>query len=247
MTTSYTVKLNVFEGPLDLLLHLISKAEVDIKDISIADITEQYLEYLDDMKKFDMEIASEFLVMASTLVYIKSRSLVPEKRDSKREEDDYDGIDSQEELIQKLIEYKQYKKIGEKLQTREEVYNNIYNKVAEDVMFSEIEGELLYGLTKEDLLSAFKKVTLSKANNDKNKEQEHIIKRDNFTLEERTRQLNRLLDQNGSLNFFDLFYDDYEKMDVVITFLALLEMIKKRKIKLYQKRPFEDIIIRKRG
>lgn len=245
MSTAYTVKLNVFEGPLDLLLHLISKAKVDIKDISISDITEQYLDYLDEMKKFDIEIASEFLVMASTLVYIKSCSLVPQKRKS-NDEEDYDSIDSQEELIQKLIEYRQYKEIGEKLQVREQSYSNIYYKQAEEISLDEFEGGLLYGLTKDDLLKALEKVILSMEEKEQNT-QEHVIRRDNLTVEERTHQLEGLLIQNERLSFFELFHDDHEKMDVIVTFLALLEMIKKKQVLLYQERLFDDIIIRKRG
>lgn len=245
MSTVYKVRLKSFEGPLDLLLHLISKAKVDIEDISIADITEQYLEYLDSMKDLDMEIASEFLVMASTLVYIKSRSLVPNNRYAKDE--DCDEIDSQEKLIQRLIEYRQYKKIGEKLQSREDVYKNIYERAADEILLKEIESEILYGFTREDLLRAFKEVSLNRRESKNGESAVHFIKPDYITIEDRKKELNSLLTEKKRLNFFELFQDTYIKMDVVITFLALLEMIKGGQVRLYQRSPFEDITISKRG
>src|SRR5699024_9239355 len=162
ISMAYTVKLSVFEGPLDLLLHLISKAKVDIKDISISKITEQYMGYLNEMKKFDIEIASEFLVMASTLVYIKSCSLVPKRKIVSEEDDGYEDIDYQEKLIQKLIEYRQYKDISQKLQVRGEMYENVYYKAAEKIALDDIGESLLYGLTGDDLLAALNNIILDK-------------------------------------------------------------------------------------
>ncbi len=244
---AYTVKLDVFEGPLDLLLHLISKAKMDIKDISISDITQQYLDYLGEMKKFDIEIASEFLVMASTLLYIKSCNLVPRKKSSRDDEEEVDEIDSQEKLIQKLIKYKQYKEVGEKLKKREVTYSNVYYKEPEDIDLEGIEDNLLYGLTKDDLLVALEKVLSSREERRLAEKREHVVKLDTVTVEERSYQLKRLLDSRDKLSFFTLFEEQYSKMDVIITFLALLEMIKINQVELYQEKLFDDIIITKRG
>ncbi|HHW70078.1 MAG TPA: segregation/condensation protein A [Clostridiales bacterium] len=247
---AYTIKLDIFEGPLDLLLHLISKAKMDIKDISISDITQQYLDYLGEMKKFDIEIASEFLVMASTLVYIKSCNLVPRKKHSTDEDNvEDDEIDSREKLVQKLIEYKQYKEVGEKLRKREIIYSNVYYKQPEDISLDGIEDNLLYGLTKYDLFKALEKVlSLKEDNHHSDETKEHVVRQDTLTLQERSYQIKCLLNRRSRLSFFALFEEHYSKTDVIVTFLALLNMIKENQVELYQEKPFDDIIItKKRG
>src|SRR5690606_28987397 len=150
LSMAYTVKLDEFEGPLDLLLHLISKAKMDIKDISISDITQQYLDYIGEMKRFDIEIAIEFLVIDSTLLYSKSCKIGPRKKRCRDDEEEVDEIDSQEKLIQKLIKYKQYKEVGEKLKKREVTYSNVYYKEPEDIDLEGIKNNLLYNLTKNN-------------------------------------------------------------------------------------------------
>ncbi len=246
---AYTVKLDVFEGPLDLLLHLISKAEMDIEDISVSDITQQYLDYLAEMKRFDIEIASEFLVMASTLVYIKSCNLVPRKKTTSDDKEEYeDDIDSEEALIRKLIEYKKYKEMGEKLKDRENTYMNVYYKEPEYIVMKGIDDNLLYGLTKYDLLNTFNRLMLLQDKREEaNNKREHVVKKDHITVKERMYQLKRLLNTKDRLSFFGLFEKQYEKTDVIITFLALLDLIREDHIELYQEKLFGDIIIRKRG
>ena len=125
----YCVKLDLFEGPLDLLLHLVQKSKIEIADISMATITEQYLDYLDRMRDFDVEIASEFLVMASTLLLIKSRALLPGPDDLGEDDED-----PEQELRKRLEEYKKYKEISQKLREREERYSNIYHKLPEELI-----------------------------------------------------------------------------------------------------------------
>ncbi|NMA95497.1 MAG: segregation/condensation protein A [Clostridiales bacterium] len=245
ISTAYNVKLNVFEGPLDLLLHLINKAKVDIKDISVANITSQYLEYLEDMKKIDMDIASEFLVMASTLLYIKSCSLVPDREDHD-DETEHGAIVSEEDLIQRLVEYKRYKKMAEELKCRENLYSGAYNKVPESILIEGLEKGPIYHLTREDLLNAINKiVSIERVKN--RKQEDHVISISRITIGERIQELRRLINDRRRLNFADILHHNYDRMHIITTFLALLEMIKNRQIILYQKDLFGDILIEKRG
>lgn len=144
----YQVKLDIFEGPLDLLLHLISKSKLNIEDISISDITNQYLEYLHQMEVFNIDIASEFLVMAATLLHIKSSKLLPRAVP----ENDEEETDPQQQLIQKLKEYKKYKDASNELYKRYMVYSNMCSKLPEEIVDTQEEGIKFTGITKYDIL-----------------------------------------------------------------------------------------------
>ncbi len=236
----YHVKLDMFEGPLDLLLHLISKAKIKIEDVSITEITEQYLEYLDRMKEFDVEIASEFLVMAATLLYIKSRSLLPKPKDEEQEESD-----PEQDLIRRLAEYKKYKEASEKLRQRENIYSNIYYKLPEELVDDKaknsstlIEGDV------NDLVLAFLKL-MSQRKFQKNEISIYPIIRRSITVSQRIREIKKILTKTSQCSFFQLLEDSCHRSDVVVTFLALLEMLKDNQIRIYQQGQFEDIIIRR--
>ncbi len=240
---SMLYKLETFEGPLDLLLHLIDKAEVDIYNIPIAVITDQYLQYMDTMQELQLELASEFLLMASTLLAIKSKLLLP-KPPVIEMDYEYEGDmdDPRAELVQKLIEYRKYKGVAEHLKERELDRSLIFSREPEDLtpfVPKEQENPLL-GLQPFDLLLALQKV-LRKA--DRRDRVAHI-RRDEISVKDRMGQvLSVLRRQGGRMLFSRLFSSDMTREDLVVSFLALLELMKMKKIRCYQDRLFEDIVI----
>jgi segregation and condensation protein A len=242
---SYLVKLDQFEGPLDLLLHLISKSKVRIEDISITEITEQYLGTLHRMKQFDVEIASEFLVMAATLLHIKSCILVPRSKPDPEEEEE---ADPKQELITRLLEYKKYKEAGSRLQEREAYFSGIFYKLPEEfysdggkeALPSDVDAELLC-LTLLKLLSMKKGSAARRAG-----PLIHEIKRDPITINERMTQLREYFVHCSQTTFFQMFQNDNTKEEIIVTFLALLELLKENYIALQQEYPFEDIVIKRR-
>lgn len=236
----YLIKLDQFEGPLDLLLHLISKAKIRIEDISITEITEQYLEYLDKMKEFDVEIASEFLIMAATLLQIKSRALLPKPS---IEEDN--ESDPEQDLIRRLAEYKKYKEASIALENRERIYGSVFYKIPEEVIDEKdkeiqtlVEGDV-------DMLVAAFKSLMEKKRSEITANKVYPISRQPITINQRIYQLKRYFKTIKECYFSELFDEYYQRSDVVITFLALLEMLKANQICVYQRRQFEDIIIRR--
>lgn len=241
----YCVKIDRFEGPLELLLHLISKSKINIEDISINEITCQYIEYLQQMQQFDIEIASEFLVMAATLIHIKSRKLLPKLKEDENEGDD---INTREQLIQRLLDYKKFKEISNELREREQLYSHIYSKLPEEIAISkeELDDRLFGEVGKEDLFNAIC-IVLSKKNLSKSKSPGiYEIAKDPISIKQRIEEIEGILCIKEKATFFSLFENDYNKSEVITTFLAILEMIKNNNICLYQSRPFDDIIIKKR-
>ncbi|MCT4612575.1 MAG: segregation/condensation protein A [Clostridia bacterium] len=233
-------KLENFEGPLDLLFHLMEKHEVDIYDIPIAMITQQYLDY---MEKFDedMENMSEFLVMAATLIKIKSKMLIPLLKEEEPEED------PREDLIQKLLEYKKIKMTVEYLKEREEKYNRRAFKEPIEVAFeqeTESLEEVLEGVDLRKLFELFKNAVNSNENKkDKMRLEFKSVKRDVFKISDKMEYVEKLILKNREAKFSSLFNEEFEKMEAVVTFLAILELIKVKKVKVKQKENFEDIFI----
>lgn len=236
----YPVKLKNFEGPLDLLLHLISKHEVDIYDIPIVLITKQYLEYLDVMKELDLDLAGEFLLMAATLIHIKARTLVPRIE----EEIEEDGVleDPREALVRRLIEHQRYKAAAELLHERETVRSAQWGLPDErlgDLAGEPFERELevdLFGL-----LQAFQAV-LQRAR----ERPAFRLPSAEVSIETRTRQLMRRLADLGACSFEDLFDEDRSRGALVTTFLALLEMIRLKMIRVFQSASFGPIRVYRR-
>ncbi len=242
----YRVKLEVFEGPLDLLLYLIEKSKVDIKDVSITEITDQYLDYLLTLQEFDLEIASEFLVMAATLIQIKSKSLLPVTKDSSLPSDSEEELDTQEQLIERLIQYKRFKEITAKLKEREKQQAQIYFKRKNDTADFIDPNDIIPQIMAEELISAFKNA-LSSFNNTKNIEDTpkgiKQIKRDKYTIREKKLLLLNTLKIKKKLTFYSLMKECSCKLEIIISFLALLELIKDNRISLTQRAPFNDILI----
>lgn len=229
------LKLNQFEGPLDLLLHLLDKDKIDIKDIFVSDITEQYLKYIENIAEFDMENASEFLTVAAHLLEIKSRSLLPKTAPLEEGEED-----PEQALIRRLTEYKMYKEAGEKLHDMEEENLKVYYKLPEEInMQQRIELE---DMKLDALMEAFGEVLKRFENKTVKKQRE--IRRDTYTVKGKMAYIRRRLSSKKEMSFFDMFEDDGNKSEVVTTFAAMLELWKNRYLKLQQKENFGDILVK---
>lgn len=222
----YRVKLNVFEGPLDLLLHLIKEQEIDIYDIPIAVITQQYLETLDLMKTLDLDIAGEYLVMAATLMLIKSRILLP-KSEIPEEGEAEELVDPREELVRRLLEYKKYKDAAGSLRTMEEHQSRVYHRSLSGL--PEEEQEYLEEVSIFDLLNAFQKL-LAETGNPALKE----ISLDEISVTDKLNTILERLEQNPRLEFHQLFEPDRTRADLVATFLALLELVRLKLVRVAQ-------------
>lgn len=236
---AYNVRLPVFEGPLDLLLHLIEKAQVDIYDIPIALITEQYLEYIRDFQHFDIEVASEFLVMAATLLQIKSRMLLPKpvKSEETDGESDFD-LDPRQELVQRLIEYKQFKHAANLLAIQQKEQMKIFFK--EPVKGPWNDQPLpLEGLSIDDLITAFAALLQVK------EEAPALIEREEYTVEDKMQEILRRVNSQAEqgLSFSKLFYRHASRSEKIVCFLALLELMRLRLIKVQQSCPFGEITL----
>lgn len=227
------IKLEIFEGPLDLLLHLIKKNEVDIYDIPITAITEQYLEYIEMMKELNLDVAGEFLLMAATLIHIKSKMLLPVSEEITEEEE---GEDPRLELVRKLLEYQRYKEASLELDTRQILGRDVFTKSHFLMDGIEDDGGLVE-VSIFELLEALKSV-IEKAPKtvgfDVSVEKVTIADRINFIME--------LLGKEKSITFFSLFPSGSVRADIVITFLAMLELTKMRMIRIFQS--VEDGVIR---
>ena len=234
---SYQIKLEIFEGPLDLLLHLIKKHELDIYSIPIALITQQYLEYLDLMKSLDMEIAGDFLVMASTLTHIKSKMLLPPPENPEGEDD---GVDPRAELIRRLLEYKRFKDAAVSLQDKEEAWSQVYTRPSDAAPDVPAEDEaLLFDFQLFDLLAALKEVMARVPDS------AFEITTEAVSITEKISQILARLETVDNLLFTDLFENTSSKAQVIGTFLALLELIKSRVVKAFQIEQFGAIRIMK--
>lgn len=241
----FELEVEVFEGPMDLLYHLIEKDEIDIYDIPIADITNQYLNYIKDYPK-DMDSLSSFLVMAANLIEIKSKMLLPSP---KLDVDDED-IDPREELVRRLLEYKKFKEISKVLEKYHEDNKNIIFKEKEEELkdlilddTGDVE-EVLEGVTMDLLFEVFTDTLKRKELKvDKIRSTFGSVKKDRYTVEEKADVLRERLKREKKFIFSDIFSQDTEKMEVVVTFLALLELIKLKEIKIIQENPFDKIFI----
>ncbi|PRO66772.1 segregation/condensation protein A [Alkalicoccus urumqiensis] len=245
---SYEVKLHSFEGPLDLLLHLIHKNDVDLYDIPLKEITEQYLTYIHAMQVLELDIASEYLVMAATLLQMKSRLLLPieepvEEDPLYMEEED---MVTEEDLVERLAEYKRYKEAAGELKMREMERSRLFTKPMTDLtpLLQETKEE---GTQVEanvfDMLKAFKKM---KKRKDQKKPRERRITREEIPINEQMIYLRSRLDASGGRSTFQTLLEGRDDA-LVVSFLAVLELMKKREIRCTQKDNYEDIWIEAEG
>jgi segregation and condensation protein A len=224
------IKIPIFEGPFDLLLHLIRENKLDIYDIPIAKITSQYLEYIEIMKELNLEIAGEFIVMAATLIHIKSRMLLPPDEETAEEQED-----PRQELVQRLLEYQKFKEAAQDFRTREEDWMKIFRR--EPVSLSEEEeGELsLFDLSLFDLLDAFKKIL------DKAPPEVVSITKETLTVKDKMFVIMEILEGQETVRFEGLFKDGITRVQLIVTFVALLELIRLGLARVYQEREFGNI------
>lgn len=228
-------KINEFEGPLDLLLHLIKESKMDIMNIEIEKITEQYMDYLDEQEKMNLEIASEYLVLASELLEIKSKMLLPSFKNEEEEEEE----DPREELVNRLLEYQAYKEITKVLQEKENLRKEIYTKSPENIKnYIDEVKEINVDISLDDLVEAFKKFLDRKKDSKPLKTKVTV---NEISVSSRRHDIKRLLKDKKKVSFFELF-PVISKEYIVATFLAILEMAKSRELTITQNDTFDDII-----
>jgi segregation and condensation protein A len=238
MSQEYKVKLEIFEGPLDLLLYLVKKEEVDIYDISLERIAQQYLEFIDAFKALDLEVAGEFLVMASNLIYLKSRSLLPVDQQPPEEEAEED--DPRWELIRQLVEYKKFKEAAAALGHREALQNSVFARMADG---SEPPPERPLGeVSIFDLINAFNSI-LKRLTPEKEDLRE--IFEENFTVGDKIDLVMKMTAGGVPLKFTELFATAASRAEIVVTFLALLELVRLKQLRCAQEGPFGEIELRR--
>ena len=232
----YQVRIDNFEGPLDLLLHLIKKNEINIYDIPIAMIAQQYLSYIEAMKDLNLTVAGEFLVMAATLLQIKSKMLLPLDESA---EDEEDGPDPREELVRRLLEYKTFKEAARELDTQERMWREIYSRPAVSLEAGDEPDEaVLDNIGLFDLVDALQAML----NRNPGKQLLEIIP-DNLTVRDRMNCILEALEGQESIGFEALFEASCHRLVIIVTFLALLELIRLRTVRVHQAENFGPILV----
>lgn len=232
-STAYSVKLENFDGPLDLLIYLVKEAKLDIEDLRLSMITEQYLSYMKDLDSIDIEKGAEFIEMAATLLEIKSKHIIPQE---KADEDNPD--DEERNILQRMKEYELFKNACEKLKDIENV-NKFYREPDEKVNDFRI---ILKQMNMDNLINAFKGL-LARAREVEKNEEVKTIQRDRFTVEEKIFEIKCLLMTNERLNFFSLVESDFTRTEIITLFMSILELLKMQVIKVEQEEMFGDIIL----
>jgi len=240
------IRLETFEGPFDLLFHLIEKNEIDIYNIPIAVVTDQYMDYIDQLQHFDMDVTSEFLVMAATLIEIKSKMLLPNSKFDQLE-DEFGSGDPRFELVQRLVEYRKFKNAADFLKERESVFGKLFYKKQDDL------NEYVRPLAFKDqdvkfetdlLIEAVKNIIDKLDRVDMNrKDYFTTLKRDQFTVEDKIERIKSSIATNKKMLFKELFTASTVKAEVIVTFLAVLELLKLKVISIKQDSQFSDIMI----
>lgn len=230
---TYKVQLPVFEGPLDLLLYLIKKEEINIYDIPIARITNQYLEYMEMMKLLDLEIAGEFILMAATLMHIKSKMLLPIED---KETEILEEVDPREELVKKLLEYKKFKCVAGELNQMRLKQRDSFRRLAPAQAPLKESEELYFEASLFDLITAFGKILKEIP-----REKFHQVVKDEFSVSDKIHDILHVLVNRPVIYFSEFFKDAKNKGEVIAIFLALLELVKLKEVIVKQKRAFAGI------
>ena len=234
---SYKLKLDIFEGPLDLLLYLIKKEDIDIKDIPIAKITEQYLGYIEMMKLLDLDIVGDFLVMAATLMQIKSKMLLPPDP----AEVSLEQEDPRDELVRRLQEYQKFKEIADALKDKELLRRDFFSRIEDEMRTRQMMDdakEIYFEANLFDLITA-----LSEALKKVPEDVLHEIIKDEFTVEQKIHDILHLLLDKSTVSLNELFEKARSRTEVVVIFLSVLELIRLKEIKVIQKKLFSEIEI----
>lgn len=236
----YEININEFQGPLDLLLHLIKQDNININDISIERITKQYLDYIERMEEMNLNIASEYLVLAAELLEMKSSSLLPKNENN---EDEFEE-DPREKLINRLLEYEQYKKASETFKELESFRQDVFTKEPDSLLeYKDSDENIDYGVDLNDLLEALKKFMAQK---EFEKPLNTKITNKEYSIVQRSNEIKNILKKRKKINFKDLF-EIYTKEYIVITFLSILAMSRKQEIEIVQESNFKNIIIKEKG
>ncbi|TKJ31990.1 segregation/condensation protein A [bacterium (candidate division B38) B3_B38] len=233
--TEFKVRLPAFEGPLDLLLHIIHTEQIDIYDIPIASITRQYLDYLNLMTELNLDIASEFLLMAATLIYMKSKMLVPQPIPEIDKEEFYC---LRTELTTQLLEHQKFQQAARLLREKEKEHSTLWSRSELTSAAPPRQEDVLLEATVFDIVSAFYKVLESR----KEEKPLHLLP-ERYTVEEKMEEIVERLHQEERLRFFNLARELQSREELIVTFLALLELVRQQLILLYQTRKFRDILI----
>jgi len=232
---SYKLKLEIFEGPLDLLLYLIKKDELDVRDIPISQVTEQYMEYIEMMQMLNLDIVGDFLVMAATLMQIKSKMLLPPDPSEVAAPEE----DPRDELVQRLLEYKQFKEIAEDLKTKESFRQDLFARTvdaAESQRLREEAKETYLDVSLFELINAFKK-----ALNKVSSKGVYEVTKEEFTVEQKIHDILHLLLEKTHVLLGGLFEQARGKLEIIVTFMAILELIRLKEVVVIQKTVFGEI------
>lgn len=239
-TKKYSIKIDNFEGPLDLLCFLIDKNKMNIYDVNLTEITDQYIEFLNAMEEMNLEIASEFIVMASTLLYLKSKKLLPKQEEEEEEI-------TEEELIRRIIEYKKFKEISKTLKENYKLYSNRFYKGQEEIKLPKQKLEKDYEPDKipEVYRQLVERNSVKINQNAKNIEKIALI--DKYTVAEKVKEMYKILTKQKKFIFNKLFtINKHEKQEVVTAFSGLLEMSRRNKVETSQEELFGDIVVEKK-
>ena len=238
-TSKYAIRLENFEGPLDLLCHLIEKNKMEIQEVNISKIAEQYIAYLNEMEELNLDIASEFILMASTLVYLKSKNLLPKETEE-------DGEITEEELLHRIVEYKKYKEISKRLREDYEIHSKKICKLPDKIELQDRKLEEEYSVT---VISDIYKVLMKKMEikvNKNSKNIEEIAVHEMVTITSKVRDIFRELFRKPKFKFNKMCTTNkYTKLETVTAFSGLLELSRKKKVQVTQNKSFGDITVEK--
>lgn len=238
---TYSFSMNDFEGPLDLLLHLVKESKMDIYEVNITDIINQYVDYIHHLEALDIDVESEYLVMSAELIHLKSRMLV-NKKEEIDEEDEF-GIQSEEDLRKKLLEYEKYKQVTKEFKELEEKRGEVFTKLPDSLKeYMEDSGLPPGKVTIQDLVDA---ILLFQERQKLDKPLNTKITRKELSVEQRTKEIKDILRKKGKVNFLELF-TEVTREYIIVTFLSILEMSKNKEIEINQEDNFSPIMIEER-
>lgn len=232
----YSLNIEQFQGPLDLLLHLIKESKMDIFDLKIEEITNQYLDYINKMEEMNLNVASSYLVMSAELLEIKSKMLLPRHEDVEEGEEE----DPRENLVNRLLEYQRYKDLTKEFKDLENERKKIFTKIPENILEYKDEEAIVNNgdITLDDLVLAFQKFLEREKSK---KPLDTKVTNKELSVEKRRSSIRRILKEKRKVSFFELF-ESYNKEYIVVTFLAILEMAKENELKIYQENNFDNIV-----
>jgi len=236
----YKVKIDIFEGPFDLLVYLIERARMSIFDIQVSEITTQYLEYINEMKAQDVNVAQEFMVLAAELIELKSRMLLPVEAEAEGEKN---AEDPRMDLVQKILEYKQYKEIARFLDEEAEAASHMHSKAQEDLNFYKAEEDILLKGSMQDFVDAFNLFISKKKRMEEMKKRYDRAKREHMSMETRIEQIKNFFKSKLKVLFSEMISADKSRFNKVLTFMGLLELLKQGDISAEQKEKYGDITV----